>query len=422
MVNTQMDGGILDIDAIHRQFPILRQQINGHPLVYLDNASSCQKPQVVIDAITKCYSEYYANAHRGVHTLSQRTTAALEQVREQVRVFINANSVDEIVFTQGTTEAINLVAESWGKTFLHPGDEILISALEHHSNIIPWQRLCRKIGVQLKILPVDNNGILQTGFLEQLLSHRTRILALSHVSNVLGTINPLVAIIQAVRAYDKRYYDKKEETIVLIDGAQAVPHIATDVQELDSDFYVFSGHKVYGPTGIGVLYGRSNILRNMPPWQCGGGMVADVSFEQSTFVDPPRRFEAGTANIAGIIGLGAAITWLQELGIKAIAQHEQKLLDYLTQQLSLLPAIYILGQSPIKAAVVSFIAEGIPARVIGLALDKAGIAVQVGRHCAQPLMAFFGVNETVRVSFAVYNTLEDIDFFIFALNKIVKQY
>lgn len=422
MVNTQMDGGILDIDAIHRQFPILRQQINGHPLVYLDNASSCQKPQVVIDAITKCYSEYYANAHRGVHTLSQRTTAALEQVREQVRVFINANSVDEIVFTQGTTEAINLVAESWGKTFLHPGDEILISALEHHSNIIPWQQLCRKIGVQLKILPVDNNGILQTGFLEQLLSHRTRILALSHVSNVLGTINPLVAIIQAVRAYDKRYYDKKEETIVLIDGAQAVPHIAIDVQELDSDFYVFSGHKVYGPTGIGVLYGRSNILRNMPPWQCGGGMVADVSFEQSTFVDPPRRFEAGTANIAGIIGLGAAITWLQELGIKAIAQHEQKLLDYLTQQLSLLPAIYILGQSPIKAAVVSFIAEGIPARVIGLALDKAGIAVQVGRHCAQPLMAFFGVNETVRVSFAVYNTLEDIDLFISALNKIVKKH
>ncbi|MEQ9723136.1 SufS family cysteine desulfurase [Yersinia alsatica] len=422
MVNTQMDGGILDIDAIHRQFPILRQQINGHPLVYLDNASSCQKPQVVIDAITKCYSEYYANAHRGVHTLSQRTTAALEQVREQVRVFINANSVDEIVFTQGTTEAINLVAESWGKTFLHPGDEILISALEHHSNIIPWQQLCREIGVQLKILPVDNNGILQTGFLEQLLSHRTRILALSHVSNVLGTINPLVAIIQAVRAYDKRYYDKKEETIVLIDGAQAVPHIAIDVQELDSDFYVFSGHKVYGPTGIGVLYGRSNILRNMPPWQCGGGMVADVSFEQSTFVDPPRRFEAGTANIAGIIGLGAAVTWLQELGIKAIAQHEQKLLDYLTQQLSLLPAIYILGQSPIKAAVVSFIAEGIPARVIGLALDKAGIAVQVGRHCAQPLMAFFGVNETVRVSFAVYNTLEDIDLFISALNKIVKKH
>lgn len=422
MVNTQMDGEILDIDAIYRQFPILRQQINGHPLVYLDNASSCQKPQVVIDAITKCYSEYYANAHRGVHTLSQRATAALEQVREQVRVFINANSVDEIVFTQGTTEAINLVAESWGKTFLHPGDEILISALEHHSNIIPWQQLCREIGVQLKILPVDNNGTLQTGFLEQLLSHRTRILALSHVSNVLGTINPVVAIIQAVRAYDKRYYDKKEETIVLIDGAQAVPHLAIDVQELDSDFYVFSGHKVYGPTGIGVLYGRSNILRNMPPWQCGGGMVADVSFEQSTFVDPPRRFEAGTANIAGIIGLGAAITWLQELGIKAIAQHEQKLLDYLTQQLSLLPAIYILGQSPIKAAVVSFIAEGIPARVIGLALDKAGIAVQVGRHCAQPLMAFFGVNETVRVSFAVYNTLEDIDLFISALNKIVKKH
>ncbi|CNK97885.1 cysteine desulfurase [Yersinia frederiksenii] len=381
-----------------------------------------QKSQVVIDAITKCYSEYYANAHRRVHTLSQRTTAALEQVREQVRVFINANSVDEIVFTQGTTEAINLVAESWGKTFLHPGDEILISALEHHSNIIPWQQLCREIGVQLKILSVDKNGTLQTGFLEQLLSHRARILALSHVSNVLGTINPLVAIIQAVRAYDKRYYDKKEETIVLIDGAQAVPHIAIDVQELDSDFYVFSGHKVYGPTGIGVLYGRSNILRNMPPWQCGGGMVADVNFEQSTFVDPPRRFEAGTANIAGIIGLGAAITWLQELGIKAIAQHEQKLLDYLTQQLSLLPAIYILGQSPIKAAVVSFIAEGIPARVIGLALDKAGIAVQVGRHCAQPLMAFFGVNETVRVSFAVYNTLDDIDFFISALNKIVKQY
>ncbi|CNK66041.1 cysteine desulfurase [Yersinia frederiksenii] len=422
MVKTQIDGGILDLDAIHRQFPILRQQINGHPLVYLDNASSCQKPQVVIDAITKCYSEYYANAHRGVHTLSLRATAALEQVREQVRVFINANSVDEIVFTKGTTEAINLVAESWGGTYLHPGDEILISALEHHSNIVPWQQLCRETGAQLKILPIDKNGVLQTDYLEQLLSYHTRILALSHVSNVLGTINPLVDIIKAVRAYDKRNCDKKEETIILIDGAQAVPHIAIDVQELDSDFYVFSGHKVYGPTGIGVLYGRSNILRNMPPWQYGGGMVADVSFELSTFADPPRRFEAGTANIAGIIGLGAAITWLQELGIKAIARHEQRLLDSLMQQLSLLPSIYILGQSPIKASVVSFIAEGIPARVIGLALDKAGIAVQVGRHCAQPLMAFFGVQETVRVSFAIYNTQEDIDFFISTLNKIMKQY
>lgn len=422
MVNTQIDGGILDVDAIYRQFPILKQQLNGHPLVYLDNASSCPKPQAVIDAITKYYSEYYANTHWGVDTFTQLVPTELEQVREQVRLFLNAQSVDEIVFTQGTTEAINLVAASWGKTYLHAGDEILISALEPHSNIIPWQQLCREVGAQLKILPVDNNGILQTGFLEQLLSHRTRILALSHVSNVLGTINPVVAIIQAVRAYDKRHWGKKEETIILIDGAQAVSHFGIDVQELDSDFYVFSGHKLYGPTGIGVLYGRRNILQNMPPWQCGGGMVADVNFEQSTFVDPPRRFEAGTANIAGIIGLGAAITWLQELGIKAIAQHEQKLLDYLTQQLSLLPAIYILGQSPIKAAVVSFIAEGIPARVIGQALDKAGIAVQVGRHCAQPLMAFFGVNETVRVSFAVYNTLDDIDFFISALNKIVKQY
>ncbi|WP_145556444.1 aminotransferase class V-fold PLP-dependent enzyme [Yersinia canariae] len=422
MVNAQAKEGVFDVDAIHRQFPILKQQINGYPLVYLDNASSCQKPQAVIDAITKCYSEYYANAHRGVHTLSQRVTTALEQVREQIRVFLNAKSVDEIIFTQGTTAAINLVAASWGKKYLHPGDEILISALEHHSNIVPWQQLCRESGARLKILPIDKNGVLQTELLEQLLSHHTRILALSHVSNVLGIINPVMAIIQAVRAYDKRHRDKKEETIILIDGAQAVPHIAIDVQELDSDFYVFSGHKLYGPTGIGVLYGRSNILRNMPPWQYGGGMVANVSFDQSTFVTPPRCFEAGTANIAGIIGLGAAITWLQELGINAIARHGQVLLDYATQQLSLLPSIHILGQSPIKAAVVSFIVDGIPAKVVGLALDKSGIAVQVGRHCAQPLMTFFGVQETVRISFAVYNTLQDIDLFISALNEIVKKY
>ncbi|OVZ84810.1 aminotransferase [Yersinia kristensenii] len=422
MRNIIVEKETIDTDTIHRQFPILKQKINSYPLVYLDNASSCQKPQAVIDAITKCYSEYYANAHRGVHTLSQRATTALEQVREQVCLFLNARSANEIIFTRGTTEAINLVAESWGKTYLHAGDEILISALEHHSNIVPWQQLCRQTGAQIKILPIDRKGILQIDFLEQLLSHRTRILALSHVSNVLGTINPLMTVIQTVRAYDRKYRDKKARTIILIDGAQAVSHLAINVQELDSDFYVFSGHKLYGPSGIGVLYGRGNILQDMPPWQYGGGMVADVSFDQSTFIDPPRRFEAGTANIAGIIGLGAAINWLLGLGIEPIAKHEQRLLDYVTQQLSLLPYIQIFGQSPSKTAVIAFIVEGIPARTIGLALDKVGIAVQVSRHCAQPLMTFLGVQETIRISFAVYNTLEEIDLFISALNRIVRQY
>ncbi|MGT3281886.1 aminotransferase class V-fold PLP-dependent enzyme [Yersinia enterocolitica] len=409
----------LYVNFIREQFPILKQQINGHPLVYLDNASTCQKPQTVIDAITKCYCEFYANAHRGVHTLSQRATTAFELVRKQVRDFLHARSADEIIFTRGTTEAINLVAASWGGNYLREGDEVLISALEHHSNLVPWQQLCRVTGARLKVLPLDRTGVLQVDLLEQLLSNRTRILALSHVSNVLGTINPLATIIQMVRIYDQRQQGKKEKTIVLIDGAQAVPHIEINVHELDVDFYAFSGHKLYGPSGIGVLYGRAEILQGMPPWQYGGGMVSQVSFEQTTFVDPPRRFEAGTANIAGVVGLGAAISWLQDIGLGSIGRHEQQLLDYVMWQLSLLPNIQILGQSPIKTAVVTFAVADIAARIIGLELDKVGIAVQVGRHCAQPLMTSFGVEETVRISFAIYNTLEEVDFFISALHKII---
>ncbi|AJJ69061.1 cysteine desulfurase, SufS family protein [Yersinia pseudotuberculosis PB1/+] len=422
MIRTKINSGGLDVDFIRDQFPILKKQINGHPLVYLDNASTCQKPQAVIDAITKCYCEYYANAHRGVHTLSQCATTAFEHVREQVRDFLHARSTDEVIFTRGTTEAINLVATSWGKSYLHEGDEVLISALEHHSNLVPWQQICRVTGARLKVLPIEPSGVLQIDSLEHLLSNRTRVLALSHVSNVLGTINPLAAIIQKVRIYDQMQQGKKEKTIVLIDGAQAVPHISINVQELDADFYAFSGHKLYGPSGIGVLYGGNDILRKMLPWQYGGGMVADVSFEQSTFVVPPRCFEAGTANIAGVIGLGAAITWLQNLGIGVIAEHEQILLKYVTDQLSQFSCIRILGQVPLKAAVVAFIIKDIPARNIGLALDKQGIAVQVGRHCAQPLMNFFGLQETVRVSFAVYNTLEEIDVFISALHEIINQH
>ena len=422
MIRTEIDSNGLDVNFIREQFPILKQKINGYPLVYLDNASTCQKPQAVINAITKCYCEFYANAHRGVHTLSLRATTAFEQVREQVRDFLHARAKDEIIFTRGTTEAINLVAESWGKTYLREGDEIIISALEHHSNLVPWQQICRVTGARLKVLPIDQSGALQTALLEKLLSNRTRILALSHVSNVLGTINPLADIIKIVRIYDQRQQDKKEKTIVLIDGAQAAPHMEINVQELDVDFYTFSGHKLYGPSGIGVLYGRGNILRKMPPWQYGGGMVADVSFERSTFVVPPRCFEAGTVNISGVIGLGAAITWLQNLGIDAIAQHEKILLKYTTEQLSRLSCIRILGQIPIKAAVVSFIIKEIPARNIGLALDKKGIAVQVGRHCAQPLMNFFGVEETVRISFAVYNTLDEVDRFISVLHRVINQH
>ncbi len=419
MIMDEIGRDELYVNFIREQFPILKQQINGHPLVYLDNASTCQKPQTVIDAITKCYCEFYANAHRGVHTLSQRATTAFELVRKQVRDFLHARYADEIIFTRGTTEAINLVAASWGGNYLREGDEVLISALEHHSNLVPWQQLCRVTGARLKVLPLDRTGVLQVDLLEQLLSNRTRILALSHVSNVLGTINPLATIIQMVRIYDQRQQGKKEKTIVLIDGAQAVPHIEINVHELDADFYAFSGHKLYGPSGIGVLYGRAEILQDMPPWQYGGGMVSQVSFEQTTFVDPPRRFEAGTANIAGVVGLGAAISWLQDIGLGSIGRHEQRLLDYVTWQLSLLPNIQILGQSPIKAAVVTFVVADIPARIIGLELDKVGIAVQVGRHCAQPLMTSFGVEETVRISFAVYNTLEEVDFFISALHKII---
>jgi cysteine desulfurase / selenocysteine lyase len=421
MMNTQIEGDALDVDAIREQFPILKQKINGHPLIYLDNASICQKPQSVINSIMLFYSEFYANPHCGVHTLSQRAMLAVEQVREQVRTFLHARSVDEIIFTHGTIDVINLLAGSWGITYLQAGDEVLISALEHHSNIVPWQQLCQKTGAHLKILRINRYGVLQPGFLEQLLSHRTRIVALPHMSNVPDTVNPLVAIIKAVRAYDERCHDKKEKTVVLIDGAQAVSHIVVNVQDLDADFYTFSSHKLYGPGGIGVLYCRGGIPRDMPSWQNGSGMVAEASFEQMTFIVPPRRFESDTINIADIIGLGAALTWLQSIGIESIFRHEKILLDYATQQLSLLPHIRILGQSPLKSAVVTFIIENIPARTIGLALDKAGIAVQVGRHCAQPLMTFFGVQETVRISFAVYNTLEDVDFLISVLNNIIKK-
>jgi cysteine desulfurase/selenocysteine lyase len=396
----------LDIEAIRREFPTLTQRVNGKPLCYLDNAASSQRPQAVIDAISDYYRTTHANVHRGVHRLSQQATDLFEGARETARGFINAASAREIIFVRGTTEAINLVAQSYARPRLGPGDEILISWLEHHANIVPWQMVCEQTGAALKVIPITETGEIDYEAFLGLVSPRTRLLALSHVSNALGTITPVEKFIRVARS---------RGIPVLLDGAQAAPHLPVDVQSLDCDFYCFSGHKLCGPTGIGVLYGREALLRDMPPWQGGGDMILAVSFERTVYNELPYKFEAGTPHIAGAIGLGTALRYLEDLGLERIAAAEHDLLEYATEQLSGLPGLRIIGTAADKAAVVSFVMDGIHPHDIGTILDHEGVAIRTGHHCAMPVMEFFRVPATARASFAFYNTRAEVDRLVDAL-------
>jgi cysteine desulfurase/selenocysteine lyase len=399
-------GGSFDVEAVRRDFPILAREVNGRPLCYLDNAASSQRPRAVIDAISRYYETSHANVHRGVHRLSQEATDLFEGAREILRRFVNARSTREIVFVRGTTEAINLVAQSYARPRLAPGDEILVSWLEHHANIVPWQMVCDQTGARLRVIPITRSGEVDFEAFLGLLGERTRLLALSHVSNALGTVVPVERFIREA---------KRRGIPVLLDGAQAVPHLAVDVRALDCDFYAFSGHKMCGPTGIGVLYGRESLLREMPPWQGGGDMILAVSFERTVYNELPWKFEAGTPHIAGAIGLGAAVEYLEALGMESIARAEHELLDYATMRLAELPGLEIVGTAPEKAAVVSFTVAGVHPHDLGTILDSEGVAIRTGHHCAMPVMEFYGVPATARASFAFYNTRAEVDRLVDAL-------
>ena len=399
----------LDVSAIRKDFPILAQQVHGKPLVYLDNAATSQKPKCVIDALTHFYLMDNANIHRGVHELSERSTLAYEAARGKVQRFLNAANTREIIFVRGATEGINLVAQTYGRTHVSTGDEIVISALEHHSNIVPWQMLCEEKGAVLRVIPINDRGEVELDQFEKLLNRRTRLVAVSHVSNALGTINPVREIINTAHGWN---------VPVLIDGAQAVPHMKVDVRNLDCDFYVFSGHKVFGPTGIGVLYGKEKLLEGMPPWQGGGDMIRSVTFEKTTYNDLPYKFEAGTPDIAGVIGLGAAIDYLDQIGMDAVAAHEHDLLRYGTKALESISGLRLIGTAREKAGVLSFVIDGVHPHDAGTILDREGIAVRTGHHCAQPVMDRFGVSATTRASLAFYNTREDIDALVAGIHKV----
>ena len=399
----------LDIAAIRNDFPILRSQVNGKPLVYFDNAATTQKPQVVIDALTDYYTNLNANVHRGVHNLSQRATDAFEATREAVRTHINAAHTHEIIFTKGTTESINLVAQSFTR-FVKEGDNIIISAIEHHSNIVPWQLLAARTGASLRIIPVNDAGELEIEKLDELLDERTKLVAVNHISNALGTINPIKAIIAKAHATG---------TAVLIDGAQALPHMRVDVQDLDADFYAFSGHKVFGPTGVGVLYGKTFWLEKLPPYQGGGEMIKEVTLQKSTWADLPHKFEAGTPNIEGVIALKPAIDYINAIGLDAIAAYENELLAYGTEKLSSIDGLHIIGTAAQKASVISFVVDGTHPYDLGMILDKLGIAVRTGHHCTQPIMDRFGIHGAARASFAFYNTMEEIDALVAGVERAV---
>jgi cysteine desulfurase / selenocysteine lyase len=398
----------LDEERIRRDFPILDQTIHGKKLVYLDNAATSQKPRAVIDAIVRYYQHDNANIHRGVHTLSVRATEAHDEARETVRRFIQAADANEIIFVRGATEAVNLVAETYGRANVGEGDEVLITAMEHHSNIVPWQILCEEKGAHLRVAPINDLGELDLEAFENLLSPRTRIVAVAHVSNALGTVNPLRKIIQLAHAHD---------VPVLVDGAQAVPHLPVDVQALGCDFYAFSGHKIYGPTGIGVLYGKEEYLAEMPPYQGGGDMISSVTFEKTTYNVPPYKFEAGTPDIAGAIGLGVALDYVTALGMDRVAAHEQDLLAYATEKVGAIDGVRLIGTAPHRAGVLSFVMEGIHPHDLGTILDRDGIAIRTGHHCAQPVMDRFGVPATARASFGVYNTRQDVDALVEGIRK-----
>jgi cysteine desulfurase/selenocysteine lyase len=397
-----------DVEALRRQFPVLATRPHGKRLAFLDSAASAQRPLAVIEAVDRYERSSHANVHRGVYQLSQQATAAFEGARETVRRFIGAASTREVIFTRGTTESINLVAQSWGRANLQPGDEILITWMEHHANIVPWQMLCEQTGAVLKVVPIDERGMLRSDLYRQMLSSRTRLVAFTHVSNALGTILPVKELALAAKAVG---------ALVLVDGAQAVPHERVDVQALGCDFYAFSAHKVYGPTGVGVLWGREAVLRAMPPWQGGGDMILRVSFSGTTYNDLPWKFEAGTPNISGVIGLGAAIDWLEQVGIERVQAHEQRLLARATAALAAVPGLRIIGTADHKASVISFTLEGVHPHDLGTILDSEGVAVRTGHHCAMPVMDYFDVPATARASFGCYSNDADIDALVAALAK-----
>jgi len=398
---------MFDVQKVRADFPILSQKVNGKPLVYFDNGATSQKPQVVIDAISKYYSEINANIHRGVHTLSQLATDAYEASRNTIQNHLNAKHNHEIIFTSGTTFGINLVVNGFA-SLLKVGDEVMVSALEHHSNIVPWQFLCEKTGAKLVVIPMNEKGELILSDFDNLLSEKTKIVTVNHISNALGTLNPIEYIIKKTHGVG---------AAVLIDGAQATPHLRPDVQALDCDFYVFSGHKVCGPTGVGILYGKEEWLRKLPPYQGGGEMIAEVTFEKTTYADLPHKFEAGTPNISGGIVLGTAIDYMNSIGFDNIAAYEQELLEYGTKRIQEIEGVTIYGTSENKASVISFNIDGIHPYDIGTIIDKLGIAVRTGHHCAQPIMNFFNIPGTIRASFAFYNTKEEIDIFVEAVKK-----
>jgi len=402
-------GPSWDVERIRKDFPILSQEVHGRPLVYLDNAATTQKPQAVIEALETYYAADNANVHRGVHLLSERATQAYEAARSRIRRFLNAAEDREIVFVRGATEAINLVAQTYGRRMVGPGDEILITALEHHSNIVPWQMLCEEKGAALRVAPIDDAGEVDLDAYERLLGARTRLVAIAHVSNALGTVLPLGRMIEAAH---------RQGVPVLVDGAQAVAHMPVDVQALGCDFYAFSGHKIYGPTGIGVLYGRAALLERMPPFQGGGDMIKAVTFEKTVYNDLPYKFEAGTPDIAGAIGLGTALEYLDGLGPDRVAAYEHELLAYGTQRLLAIPGVRLIGTARDKASVLSFAVEGIHAHDVGTILDREGIAVRAGHHCAMPVMARFGLAATTRASLALYNTREELDALCAGLGKV----
>ena len=403
-----LQGPVLDVERVRRDFPILERSVNGRPLVYLDSGASSQRPVAVLRAVEEYETHSHSNVHRGVHALSQAATEAFEGARERVRRYINARSTKEIIFVRGTTEAINLVAQSFARPRFRAGDEIIVTALEHHANIVPWQMVCEQTGCTLKVAPINKRGELLFDEYVKLLSPRTKLVAIAHVSNALGTILPVKRIVDAAHA---------QGAVVLVDGAQAVPHAHVDVRALGCDFYAFSGHKLYGPTGIGVLYGREELLQSMPPWQGGGDMILTVSFEKTTYNDLPAKFEAGTPNISGAVGLAAAMDYVESLGIDAIAAHEHRLVELATAELQKIPGIQIVGTAANKASIVSFTLDGVHPHDLGTILDHEGVAVRTGHHCAMPLMTFLGLPATARASFGVYNTEKDVASLVAALGK-----
>ena len=399
-----------DVQRIREDFPILRETVRGKPLVYLDNAATSQKPRQVIETLTAYYEHDNANVHRGVHMLSERATRAYEESRVRIARCINAADSHEVIFTRGTTEGINLVAQSYARRILKPGNEVVISHMEHHSNIVPWQMVCDETQARLRVIPIDDRGALDLGALDELLNPRTKMLALVHVSNSLGTINPVKEIIARARALG---------IPVLLDGAQALPHMRVDVRDLDADFYVFSGHKMFGPTGIGILYGKTELLEEMPPWQGGGDMIRSVTFEKTTYNQLPYKFEAGTPNIADAVGLGSAVDYLEAVNIDSAASYERDLLEYGTALLSEIPGVRLVGTAPEKASVLSFVVEGVHPHDIGTILDQEGIAIRTGHHCTEPVMHRFGVPATARASLAFYNTKEELDALARGIGRVI---